>query len=46
MDNNVKLVISDDAHRVGELGYNFSDAEKVFSDNNYSNRWFFTENNK
>ncbi len=46
MDNNVKLVISDDAHRVGELGYNFSDAEKFFSDNNYSNRWFFTENNK
>ena len=46
MDNNIKLVISDDAHRVGELGYNFSDAEKVFSDNNYSNRCFFTENNK
>ena len=46
MDNNIKLVISDDAHRVGELGYNFSDAEKVFSDNNYSNRWFFTKNNK
>ncbi len=46
MENNIKLVISDDAHRIAELGYNFSDAEKVFTDNNYANRWFFSSKNK
>lgn len=41
--NNIKLVISDDAHRVHELGFEFSKAEQVLSDLNYHNRWCFVE---
>lgn len=41
--NNIKLVISDDAHRVHELGFEFSKAEQTLEILNYKNRWNFVE---
>lgn len=43
VDNRVKLVISDDAHRVEELGYQFDYAEKTLQELNCVNRWSFVD---
>ncbi|MBR1648391.1 MAG: PHP domain-containing protein [Alphaproteobacteria bacterium] len=41
--NGVQFVISDDAHRINELGYHFDEAEKQLSDFNCRNRWNYQE---
>ena len=38
---NIGLVISDDAHRVDELGYGFLQAEAYLAEKNCRKRWFF-----
>lgn len=43
MDKNIKLVISDDAHRISELGYEFNTAESVLEEVKYNNRWCFVD---
>ena len=43
VENNVKLVISDDAHSVDQLGYRFDYAEEVLKELNCKNRWSFVE---
>ena len=43
VDNNIKFVISDDAHRTSELGYEFDHAEKTLQELNCSNRWKYIE---
>lgn len=40
---NIKLVISDDAHRIHELGFEFDKAERILADLNYHNRWSFVK---
>lgn len=37
--NNIKLVISDDAHRTDELGFSFGEAERCLESFNFLNRW-------
>ena len=41
IDNNIKFVISDDAHRTSELGYEFNYAENTLQALNCSRRWSF-----
>ena len=39
IEKGVKFVISDDAHHIDELGYNFEQAEKALLENNCCNRF-------
>lgn len=39
----IKLVISDDAHRICEVGFEFDKAEQALNNLNYHNRWHFIE---
>ena len=41
IENGVRFVISDDAHRTDELGYHFDYAEDVLSRFNCNSRWHF-----
>lgn len=43
VDSGIKLVISDDAHRVCEVGFEFAEAEQTLEKLNYHNRWRFVE---
>lgn len=41
--NNIKVVISDDAHRICELGYKFTEAEEALKNAKILNRWTYVQ---
>ena len=41
--NNIKVVISDDAHRICELGYKFTEAEEALKNAKILNRWTYIQ---